>query len=368
MLEVHTIEDAGELAVLRDEWDALAVQGGRPFSAPAWGLSWWDHLRPRRAALRLLVALDDAGRMAGVTPFYCAGHAYAPLGGNMAPVEPLARPGMEERVAEAVREALSGATPRPATVEVEAHGSSPDWAGLLGDGGVDGRRVWRWAKRDAPVPCIDLGEGFEQWMAAKSSSFRREMRRKQRKLEQAGGSFRFATADSLQRDVGRFMRLHRARLAGQGGSSLTADGVERMLVAVGRELLDAGRFRLLCIDLGGETIAAQILLAAGREVSAWNSGFDESRAKLSPAMQCIVESLRDASQRGERTMSLGSGGQDYKYRLSNGEDSLSTHVLVPPGATYPLARLRLAPSQVRDEFSRRLSRDAKLRLRRLIRR
>lgn len=368
VLRPRVIESPAELGRLRDEWDALAVQSERPFAAPAWGLSWWEHLRPRRAELRLLFALDEGGAAVGVAPMYCAQRAYAPLGGGMAPVEPLARPGAERQVAEAVRAALIGATPRAATVEVEAHGSSPDWAGLLGDGWGDGSGAWRWAKLDAPAPQIDLGSGFEQWLAARSKTFRREMNRKRRKLEEAGGSFRFATADSLQRDVATFLRLHRARLAGQGGSSLSGDGVERMLVAVGRELHAAERFRLLCIELEGETIAAQVLLAAGREVSAWNSGFDESRAKLSPAMLCVMESLRYASERGERTMSLGSGGQDYKYRLSNGEDSLSSHVLVPPGASYPLARLRLLPLQLRKGLAKRLSHDAKLRLRALVRR
>ena len=194
-------------------------------------------------------------------------------------------------------------------------------------------------------PASTSASGFEDWLEAKSPSFRREMKRKQRKLKEAGGSFRFATGESLERDIRTFMRLHRQRLAGKGGSSLTAAGVERMLIAVGKELLAHGRFRLLCIDLDGEAIAGQLLLAAGREVSAWNSGFDEAHAKLSPSMQCIVEALKDASERGERTMSLGPGGQDYKYRLSNGEDSLNAQVLVLPGATYPLARLRVAPMQ-----------------------
>lgn len=367
MPTARILESPDDLGGLRDEWDGLAVQRERPFAAPAWSLSWWDNLRPGGAALRLVVVLE-AGSLAGIVPLYCSKRSYAPLGGGMAPVEPLARPGLERQVAEAARTALAEASPRPATVEIEMHGSSPDWAGLLSEASTNRRGAWHWTKRDAPAPRVDLGEGFPDWLAGKSSSFRREMKRKQRRLEQAGASFRFATAESLERDVGVFMQLHRHRLAGQGGSSLTAAGVERMLISVGRELLATQRFRLLCMDLEGETIAGQLLLVAGREVSAWNSGFDEAQAKLSPSMQCIVESLRDASDRGERTMSLGPGGQDYKYRLSNREDSLSCHVLVLPGATYPLARVRLVPLQIRNGLSARLSSKAKRRLRALLRR
>lgn len=249
------------------------------------------------------------------------------------------------------------------------HGSSPDWAELLGGPGrPGGRGARRWTRLETPVPRIDLGEGFEQWLAAKSSRFRREMKRRRRKLEEAGGSFRFATAESLERDVATFMRLHRQRRAGRGGTNLGDDGVERLLVAVGGELLDSGRFRLLSIDLDGEPIAARLLLAAGCEVSAWNSGFEEAHAKLSPSMLSILEVLRDASERGERTMSLGPGGQEYKYRLSNWEDTLYSHVLILPGASSPLARLRLVPSRIRVGLSGRLSAGTKQRLRGLIRR
>ncbi len=366
-LRARILEKPDELGPLRGEWDALAVRNARPFAAPAWALGWWETLRPDCAELRLVVVEGAAG-LAGIVPLYRSKRAYAPLGGGMAPVEPLSRAGLERPVAEAAQAALAEASPAPATVEVEMHGSSPDWAELLGGSWLGGRGARRWTKLDTPVPRVDLGEGFEQWLDAKSARFRREMKRRRRKLEEAGGSFRFATGESLERDIGVLMRLHRQRRAGQGGTSLTDDRVERMLAAVGGELLGSGRFRLLSIDLEGEPIAARLLLAAGGEVSAWNSGFDEAHSKLSPSMLSILEALRDASERGERTMSLGPGGQEYKYRLSNWEDTLYSRVLILPGATYPLARLRLAPSQLRVGLSGRLSQETKQRLRGLVRR
>jgi len=364
-LEGRILESPDDLGQLREEWDALAVQSERPFAAPAWALSWWETLRPSGAELRLVAALERGG-LAGIVPLYCSKRAYAPLGGGMAPVEPLAQPGLERQVAEAARSALAEASPRPATIEIEAHDSSPGWAGWLAEGWNGGRPARQWTRRENPVPRVDFSDGFEQWLQARSSRFRRELKRRRRKLEEAGGTFRFATAETLERDVGRFMQLHRQRLAGQGGTSLKDDRVERMLVAVGQELLDRGRFRLLSIDLAGETVAARLLLAAGRELSAWNSGFDEAHAKLSPSVQSILEALRDASERGQQTMSLGPGGQEYKSRLSSWEDSLHARVLILPGPTYPLARLRLIPAQARMGLSSRLSPQTKRRLRRLI--
>lgn len=365
MLSARIVAELDELAPLRARWDELAVQAQRPFAAPAWPLAWWAHLRPGDAELRV-VAVEDGDGLAGVFPLFACGRSYRPLGGAMAPVEPLSRPGLEEDVAAEAAACLLAVTEAPpATLELEAHGSGPDWAALLSGKWAGSRGAWRRVESELPIPCVDLGEGFEQWMAAKSSSFRRDVRRNRRKLDDAGAVFRFATADSVERDVAEFLRLHRLRLAGQGGTSLPDEGVAPMLLEIAAELLVAGRFRLLILELDGKAIAAQLLLAAGSEVSAWNSGFDEAYGSQSPSMQCLVHALSDASERGERTMSLGPGGQDYKYRLSGSEDCVRSSVIAPRGASYPLVRMRLAPRGIRQTLARRLSPEAKRRLRRV---
>lgn len=358
------VEDAEALGSLRVAWDELAVAAGRPFSAPAWGLSWWRQMRPEGAGLRVLVVERD-GALVGIFPLYAVGRAYRTLGAGLAPVEPLAAKGGEEEVAAAAAGLLAGLRPRPARIEIVEHGSGPGWGGLLSGAWPGGRGVWRGVESEA-APQVDFGEGLDAWMAGKSKSFRRDIRSSRRKIDESGASFRFADEGTVEADVRELMRLHRLRLAERGGTSIPpGDEVERMLVAVGRELIGAGRFRLLCLDLDGETIAADLLLAAGTELSAWNSGFDEAHRDLSPIMQCLVHALADSAERGERSMNLGPGEQRYKYRLSTSEDSIGSIVLVPRGASYPLTRLRLAPRQLRRALAGRLSQDAKRRLRRL---
>jgi CelD/BcsL family acetyltransferase involved in cellulose biosynthesis len=268
-------------------------------------------------------------------------------------VEPLAAPGMERQVAAAFALALAGCEPSPIAVELERHASSPPWAELLRDAWPGGRGGWLWARSSEPVPYTEVPAGFDAWFGAKSSSFRREMRRKQRRLEEAGAAFREATPETLAADVQAFLRLHRARLADRGGTSLGEPGVEPMLASVGAELLGPGRCRLLMIDVAGEPIAAQLVVSAGGEVCAWNTGFDEAHAKLSPLMLCMLRVIEEAADGSDRRVSLGPGAQAYKSRLCEGEDSLRRDVLVPRGASYLLARLRLAPAQLRAYARRR---------------
>jgi CelD/BcsL family acetyltransferase involved in cellulose biosynthesis len=348
------VSAADDLSPFEAEWDALAVASARPYSAPAWVKAWWEHLRPPGADLRL-VFVSDGAALVGVGPFCAEGTTWFPAGRGAAMAEPLAAGGMLEPVGASIAAALAAEERPPTRVELSFHRSAGDWAAAIGDAWT-GRAAWRGREAEHVVPGVDLGEGFEEWFGAKSSSFRRETRRKRKKLEEAGVGFRYSDASSLQGDVGEFMRLHRLRLAGQGGTTLTDSGVERMLVAVGEELLASDRFRLLCLEADDKFIAGQLLVAAGAELSAWNSGFDEDYADLSPSMQCLIRALEDASARGERTMSLGPGDQSYKSRLADSEDALESHLLVPHGPRYPLVRAGIG--------ARRLNRDLRVAVRR----
>jgi CelD/BcsL family acetyltransferase involved in cellulose biosynthesis len=364
-LTARVVESPDGLDSIHAEWDALAVAAGRPFAAPAWALAWWRHLAPADAALRVLVVEEDGDRLAGVVPLYSTGRAYASLGATMAPVEPVAREGLEAAFAAAAAELLASGAPRPATIELRRHESAPDWAALLARAWPGRGGAWVWTESTIPAPRVEFGDGLEAWLATKSSSFRRDIRRSGRRLEEAGGSFRYATGETLERDVREFLRLHRLRLAALGGSHLPQQGVGEMLAAVGTALLPSGRFRLLCLDLEGETIAANLFLAAGAELSAWNSGFDEEYRDLSPVIQCLLHAMGDASELGASRMSLGAGGQSYKYRLTSTEDPISAALVIPRGPSYPLVKLKLLPRRLRRLLAGRLSSGAKQRLRRL---
>lgn len=343
-----------EIEPFEAEWDALAVASGSPFAVPAWVKAWFDHLRPEGSRLRV-VFVSDGDRLVGVGPFCAVAGDYFPVGRGVGIAPPLAASGMRDEVGAAIATALAGDQRPPTRIALTYGRAGGDWAAAIGDA-WPGRAVWRRPDAEHVVPYVELGDGFDEWMKAKSSSFRRETRRKRKKLDEAGAGFRYADAASLERDVTEFMRLHRRRLAGQGGTGLTDSGVERMLVVVGRELLASGRFRLLCLEVGDTFIAGQVLLGAGPELSAWNSGFDEDYSELSPSMQCLIRALEDAAGSGARTVSLGPGDRDYKSRLADTEDALESHLLVPHGRRYPLVRIGIG--------ARRLNKDLRAAVRR----
>jgi CelD/BcsL family acetyltransferase involved in cellulose biosynthesis len=320
------LEGPAAVGPIYDEWDRLAVDRGRPFGAPAWMLAWWSRLRPRGAAFRVVAVADDAGRLVGVVPLFAAGRRYAVLGDGVTSVEPLAAAGREATVAAAAVEALAGLVPRPSSIRLEVQDDSPDWPALLGRGWPATGGSRRLSIGAAVVPRIRLDTGFDAWLVARSKGFRRETLRKLRRLEEDGGSFRFATGETLEADVEVLLRLHGAR---QDGA--VPGGMRDALVEAGHALVDAGRFRLVLLEVEGRSAAAQLLLTAGDRASGWIGGFDVAFGRYSPSIQCILHVLRDMDERGERTLVLGPGDQDYKRRFATEDGGLRSCVVFPPG-------------------------------------
>jgi CelD/BcsL family acetyltransferase involved in cellulose biosynthesis len=367
------IEDPSALAPLRDGWDGLAVASRRPYCSPAWMLAWWDHARPDGARLRV-VAVTEGDELVGIAPLWVAagagrGSRYRLLAGGLsAPVSPLALPGREREVAAAVAEALAGADPRPHSIRLEGQQGAADWPAWLSEGWPR-RRPWRHSALPVAAPAVSLeGLDYERWLGGKTQNFRQQARRMRRKLEGDGARFAIAGPGEVGAAVEAFARLHGSRWEERGGSNALVTGIEGMLVDAAEELVPLGRFRAATIELEGRPIAVQLLLAAGGEVVYWNGGFDEEFQRYRPAVQALLFAVDDAMARGDHRLDLGPGAQDYKLRMADGEERVDTITLVPRGRSYPLARLRLAPYQARWALSRRLTPEAKKRVRGLLRR
>ena len=318
------------------EWDRLAVTESRPLSAPAWALGWWKHVQHGADALRIVVAWDD-DELLGILPLTKYRRVYTRMGGDLLVVEPLVKRGREVEVADAMDRALNGLGRAAPMLRVEFQDDSPPWGILLTEGWPGPRTPFHRVDRMVQVPRVALnGLEFDEWLSTKSSNFRSEVRRKARRLEEDGAEFRLASSATLHDDLEAFMRLHRLRHP--RGTNLGSVGVREMLEEVGRAHLSSRRFRLLCLKLDGETVAAILLAAAGDEVVFWNSGMDDAVAHRSPVTQCLIFSIREMTERKEGRLNLGPGSQGYKSRLANDEGTLTTVTIIPRESGYAKIR------------------------------
>ncbi len=190
-MRTEVLTRVGQLEPLVEPWDDLAAAPSRPRSVPAWVISWYRHALPRGARLRVIVvwAGDD---LAGVMPLFGRrnrlGFFRYQLAGTrmLTGVEPLVRSGTEEQVLPLMAEVLAGLTPTPDIVHFECVESGRRWLE---------HAAAQWPGRPPEVinsltrsPSIQLGDGYETWLATRSRSLCEQLRRHSRQLtEQTSG-------------------------------------------------------------------------------------------------------------------------------------------------------------------------------------
>jgi CelD/BcsL family acetyltransferase involved in cellulose biosynthesis len=336
-------------------WAAPAVARALPQMAPAWILAWWRHVAPQTAVPRS-VAVRDGERLVGIAPYYVDPSSNGRVDYRLPGIElagrlaPLALPGREWEVAQAVGRALSHADPRPDALLLEGAPIDGHWLAALRDTWPGVLRPSLWTTLVDGSPFISLREPtFDAWLAARGSNLRRQMRRMRRRFEESGGVVKVATRETLAQDADTFARLHAARWEGRGTTNLVALG-ERFtafLRDAGGELLEAGRLTILTLELDGEPIAGQLLIAAGGTALAVNGGWSEQHARLRPAALCMLYTVEHLYERGERKLDLGVGEQEHKVRFADGNAPLVWGVLMTPGPRMPLTALRTAPTLAR---------------------
>jgi CelD/BcsL family acetyltransferase involved in cellulose biosynthesis len=374
VLRTVGIEHSVQARAVWRQWDELAVQTSKPYCSPEWMMSWWEHIAPPRALLRI-TAVFDGEELVGIAPFFVdrglgGVRRYRLLGaGTCAPVDVLARPGLGRAVGAVIARALAEADPSPDVVMLEGVPAGSPWPELLRDawprrGSLSLRRQF-----SQPAPFVELRGGtYESWLGSKTSIARRKIRQEVKALQQHGATVRLSRdAGELARDLEAFTELHQARWRKRGGSGVLDARVERMLAAAGARLIEQGRFRLWSMDLDGRTISSHLFVVAGAEVAYWLGGFDERETRIRrPGILIIRSALEHSFNAAAERLDLGPGGQPYKYEFAQAANSVDWILLIPRGRRSLLARAQLAPLRARILTAQRLSPAAKRVLRRLM--
>jgi CelD/BcsL family acetyltransferase involved in cellulose biosynthesis len=368
--DYELIVDANALGALYAEWDALAVANKLPQMSPAWQLAWWRHLAPDGAQPRV-VAVREKDKLVGIAPFFVQPSTHRKRVDYRLPgvelavrLAPLALPGSEWRVAQAICLALDEAEPRPDAIALEGSPLASHWPVALRESWPGPIRppMRRYSIYGSPTVSL-RAPSYEAWLKTKSAHFREHMRKQRRKFEAAGGSARLSTAETLDRDIGSLMRLHTERWESLGASNLVARGerMPAMLSEVGKQLLAEDRFRLMILEIDGEPISAHLVIAAGAEILAVNGGWDERWARLSPTVVHCLYLIENAIEHGDQRIDLGLGEQAYKRRLADGNDPVAWVLLLVPGRRLALTATRTAPLlaryAARDTAKRALSKE-----------
>ena len=309
-----------DLAAVDDDWRELAGRGRNVFATWEWADAWWRHFgRSRELRVR-----HEAGLY--VLPLYLERQGPFRLlrfigSGHSDEVGP---------IGDASRASAAFAEERGFHLFLGDE-MAPGWAEPLGAKVVE--------RTSSPV--IELSGSWDDYLGARSSNFRGQVRSAERRLENA--SYRLATGDTLGADLDTLFRLHRARWPGSHWFS-DAEAFHRDFAAIA---LERGWLRLWMLELAGKPAAAWLGYRFNGVESYYQAGRDPALQRERVGFVLLAHTIRESIQDGMSEYRLLRGDESFKYRFATSDPGLET-LARPNGA---LGRLALALRAVRRRAS-----------------
>jgi CelD/BcsL family acetyltransferase involved in cellulose biosynthesis len=166
---------------------------------------------------------------------------------------------------------------------------------------------------------LDLPSTWDEYLGMLSRKQRHEVRRKLRRIREAGQVNYRTVEDS--RDVPDAMEIFLNLFRQSGGDKATFINARResFFRSLAKAMAQVRLLRLGILELDSWPIAAVMCFDYSNRVYLYNSGYDPQYASLSAGLISKILSIKDGIERGRRTFDFLKGGEDYKYRLGGKE-------------------------------------------------
>jgi CelD/BcsL family acetyltransferase involved in cellulose biosynthesis len=326
------------LEALREDWMSLGGLGQSVFATWEFASTWWEHFGSGRRLLAVR-CVDGGGTMFAILPLYL--WKRRPLRvirfvGNGAGdvLGPVYRPEHRAEAAQALRQLLD-APPWDWDVFVgENLPADQGWAGRLG-----GRVVRREGN-----PVLRMSGEFEQFLAHRTSNFRRQLRARERRLARRYDvNYRLSSdPERLDDDLDILFRLHEARF---GPDSAFGGPRAPFHRSFAHRALERGWLRLWILELDGHPAAAEYGFRFDGAECFYQSGRAAGFERDSLGMAMLANAIRSGVEDGFREFGFGRGHEWYKYRFATEDHGLESLCLVRGRtATAALAVVQAARS------------------------
>jgi CelD/BcsL family acetyltransferase involved in cellulose biosynthesis len=331
VVETHHSDEA--FVGLNDDWVDLEDRAAEDsiFLTHLWQHTWWRELGGQPGQELNLVSFRDGGRLVGLAPTYretVDGRPVLRFGGGLEVTDHLGvlvESGYEERVGRAFLTHCRECD----DVHLDFHFLRSDGTTLaMLKAAADALGAQSTIEDEEVSPYIALPTDWETFVASLGRKDRHELRRKRRRLEEAGGwVVRDATAESLPADLEVFFDLH-ARSTRAKADFLT-DDVKLFFRHLCGHLKDFGWLSLRTMDFEDRPVAAVLGFDYKGTLQLYNSGYDAALNRLSVGFVLMSEEVRLSIEAGCAEVDFLRGNERYKYELGAVDRPL-VHLLVEP--------------------------------------
>jgi CelD/BcsL family acetyltransferase involved in cellulose biosynthesis len=186
-------------------------------------------------------------------------------------------------------------------------------------------------RHDEMRPYVDLsGDDWDGYLATLKRSDRKEIRRRERRIVEAGGSYRLITGPAeAESGLATMFRLHDARWSERGGSTLAGAEARQQLARFATAAAAHGWLRLWLLEIQGDPAAAELAWSIGGRQVHYQAGFEPKYAGLGVGSCVFAHALREGMSAGVREADFGMGDAPYKRRFARGERTASLMIALP---------------------------------------
>lgn len=166
---------------------------------------------------------------------------------------------------------------------------------------------------------LELPSSWDEYLMALSTKQRHEVRRKLRRLWEAGNAGFHVVEDRAA--VGEFMDTF-VKLFSESREDKEAfmtGRAELFFQSLADTMAEAGLLRLGILDLDGQPVAMVMCFDYHDSIYLYNSGYDPGYGSLSVGLLAKILCIQDSIQRGRKRFDFLRGGERYKYHLGGRE-------------------------------------------------
>jgi hypothetical protein len=310
---LHILTDWSDFEKLRKPWNELAeVSGAGLFVSHDW-LSAWIRVYGERFVPRVLQVWRDGTMVAaapcGVTQHKLRGLPFAPkvkclsaLSNDETPFSRfLVAPGHSDALLN-ILELVAGGLLGCDMCEFRPY---PDGEGrlVLHDCATDIGLITSWTETGSSVT-VDISSGWEDYLAAKSKSSRKRIRRERRALEAVEHSWIRGTGTE-EGLLDRVFDVSLKSWKGRAGTSIASTESQKDLYRdLCRRFGPKGAMELNLLEINGADAGCLVAIRHGEKIYGMKIDFDESYAAYSPGRVMAADLLERAAASGAREVDM----------------------------------------------------------------
>ena len=291
-----------------------------PFMLPGWLQVWWRELGTEAGLY--LGAIRQAEAIIGIAPLLIQGETASFIGSVDVCdyLDFIVAPGREEDFFDVLLTDLK----QKGVHHLDLRALRPDSVVVVHLMEIARNRQYPFLCQPEDVSLeLDLPSTWEEYLAKLDKKQRHEVRRKLRRLSEAGEvDFRLEKDSALIRDsIDLFFQMFTE--SRQDKADFLTARMESFLRSLISTMTDAGLLRLGILELDKLPVAMIVCFDYNNRMYLYNSGYDPRYISLSVGLLSKVLSIKESIEEGRNRFDFLKGDETYKYQLGGKEISLS---------------------------------------------